>query len=138
MDRDHYSDKDCFLLGIGWDYRMKGEDTQRYQLKDECILDNLIIQDVAVLGEDLEEANEEDDLVLGSLRESIPLRGRAAGRRNLSVRDARGRERPRPVDAVRLHHEADERSHSDTAVLDLSCGRGQQRSVGRRKGQHAA
>ena len=49
MDRDHYSDKDCFLLGIGWDYRMKGEDTQRYQLKDECILDNLIIQDVAVL-----------------------------------------------------------------------------------------
>ena len=28
---------------------MKGEDTQRYQLKDECILDNLIIQDVAVL-----------------------------------------------------------------------------------------
>ena len=79
----------------------------------------VLLQDVLGLAADLQEANDAEDLHLGGGGEGIPLVGRAARRRDVAEGRAREGLRPRPVDAVRLHDEANEGSHGDAAVLDL-------------------
>ena len=74
---------------------------------------------------ELEEADGQDDLPLGDLRDGVPqLLGREAIRHGVALR-------PREADAVGVHDEANERGHRDAAVLDLSLA---QEANGRRVG----
>ena len=72
----------------------------------------------------LKEAERQEERQLRGRRQCIPLLERAARSRDVAKRDAREREVPREVDALRLHAEADEGRHRDAAVLDL--GRAQE------------
>jgi len=74
---------------------------------------------LVVLSPALQEADRAEDLQLGRRRQRIPLVGGAAGGGDVRVGDARAGQRPREVDAVRLHDVADEGGHRDAAVLDL-------------------
>ena len=66
----------------------------------------------AALGEELEEADEEDDLPLARLGDLVPELGRGGGR--VVTRDV-----DRELDAVGMEAVADEGGHGDAAVLDL-------------------
>ena len=66
----------------------------------------------AGLREELEEADEEDDLPLARLRDLIPKLGRRLG--GVVARDVDGE-----LHAVRVEAVADEAGHGDAAVLDL-------------------
>ena len=66
----------------------------------------------AALREELEEADEEDDLPLARLRDLVPELGRRLG--GVVARDVDGQ-----LDAVRVEAVADEAGHRDAAVLDL-------------------
>ena len=66
----------------------------------------------AGLREELEEADEEDDLPLARLRDLIPKLGRRLG--GVVARDVDGE-----LHAVRVEAVADEAGHRDAAVLDL-------------------
>ena len=66
----------------------------------------------AGLREELEEADEEDDLPLARLRDLVPELGRRLG--GVVTRDVDGQ-----LDAVRVEAVADEAGHRDAAVLDL-------------------
>ena len=77
-----------------------------------------LVERVGALPDTLEEEDEAEDLQLTLEGDGIPLRARAADGRDVRKRDLR-RQLPRPVQAVRLHHEADEGGHRNAAVLDL-------------------
>merc|ERR1712070_453289 len=74
---------------------------------------------VGALAPDLKEEDEAEDLQLRRGGERIPLRGGRAGSGDVGVGEAGQGGSPREVDAVLLHNEADEGSHSNAAVLDL-------------------
>mmetsp|Transcript_7247 Transcript_7247/g.15053 ORF Transcript_7247/g.15053 Transcript_7247/m.15053 type:complete len:272 (+) Transcript_7247:210-1025(+) len=69
------------------------------------------------LAPELKERDDRDNLPLGRERDRVPLglRGAAGERRHVTLEGLR----PRELDAVGAREVADERSHGNTAVLDL-------------------
>lgn len=80
------------------------------------------------LADPLEHGESAEDLKLARSGHGVPLVGRRGERGEVRIGEARCRvlgqraalQVPREGDAVRLHTEANERGHRDTAVLDLS------------------